>query len=343
MSPTSSTTFWRQPKPNYLTQPLSFGTIQSQPRTDPGKRKYGTLLLRGVSGRSPSVVATLRRAFHPRTCSHNRRFGCLAMPAVRSALPIEAAVGGQDNIKENMKAGEKEITQPRTLKVYGYPFSPWVKKVLVALELKGLAYELDQLNPFLERDRLLKLNPKGKVPVLEIDGNQLVAESVDICSYLDRVQPEPHVLPVDEEQLKRAVEMDEWLEANAVPVFAVMVFVERVFKPCVFQQDSDEAIVEEALNTSVPQMLAKLEVIVPKEGFLLGDSLTVPDVSLGSFVRLGLLAGCTIDEAAYPKLHAYLTRLFQLTALQRVLALENQMDMIKFAKETFSKNSNLFE
>ena len=55
------------------------------------------------------------------------------------------------------------------LELIGYPFSPFVRKVMVTLEYKGLEYNHDPLNPFTERERLLKLNPRGAVPVLIID------------------------------------------------------------------------------------------------------------------------------------------------------------------------------
>jgi hypothetical protein len=41
----------------------------------------------------------------------------------------------------------------RALRIVGSYISPYVRKVLVALDLKGLAYETDPLVPFLGDDR----------------------------------------------------------------------------------------------------------------------------------------------------------------------------------------------
>ncbi|CAF4261256.1 unnamed protein product, partial [Rotaria magnacalcarata] len=42
-----------------------------------------------------------------------------------------------------------------------------------------------------------KLNPKGEVPVLIIDGNKL-AQSIPIIEYIDETHPtEPRILPQD--------------------------------------------------------------------------------------------------------------------------------------------------
>ena len=69
------------------------------------------------------------------------------------------------------------------MKVHGAALSPFVRKVLVALELKGLDYEQEDTLPGTQTPEFLKLSPMGKIPAFE-DG---------VCHAtinVDRLDPE---------------------------------------------------------------------------------------------------------------------------------------------------------
>src|ERR1035438_2065171 len=81
----------------------------------------------------------------------------------------------------------------------GSPFS-W--RVLLALEHKGLQYEsrllhLDQQEH--QSPHMLKLNPRGRVPVLK-DGDYVVFESLAVLYYLDVKYPERPIFGTSPEE-----------------------------------------------------------------------------------------------------------------------------------------------
>jgi len=81
-----------------------------------------------------------------------------------------------------------------TIRLYGSWFSPFARKVALALELKGLAYEpVDALDRNAHA-ALQRLNPRAEVPVLE-DGDLVVVNSSDIIQYLDWRYPETPLYP----------------------------------------------------------------------------------------------------------------------------------------------------
>jgi glutathione S-transferase len=81
-------------------------------------------------------------------------------------------------------------------------FSPFARKVAMALEYKGLEYEsVDGLSRA-NHARLLAVNPRAEVPVL-VDGDITVVNSSDILDYLERKYPERAIYPAD---LKARVE-----------------------------------------------------------------------------------------------------------------------------------------
>ncbi|XP_078154214.1 putative glutathione S-transferase GSTU6 isoform X4 [Carex rostrata] len=85
------------------------------------------------------------------------------------------------------------------LKLLGEWASPYVIRVRMVLEQKGLSYEYLEQDLYNKSELLLKHNPiHKKVPVL-IHGDRTICESLVILQYIDENWPGtgPHVLPVD--------------------------------------------------------------------------------------------------------------------------------------------------
>ncbi|KAM0897098.1 hypothetical protein ACQ4PT_022773 [Festuca glaucescens] len=86
-----------------------------------------------------------------------------------------------------------------SLKLLGLTVSPFVVRVRMALQLKGLGYEYIEQDLFIKGDLLLMSNPvHKKVPVLIHDGKP-ICESLAIVQYIDEVWAAmgPSILPAD--------------------------------------------------------------------------------------------------------------------------------------------------
>ena len=85
------------------------------------------------------------------------------------------------------------------MKLYGYWRSSAAYRVRIALNLKGLAYDIVSIN--LAKGEhghadYAAVNPQGLVPVLEDDGERLY-QSLAIIEHLEETHPEPPLLPRD--------------------------------------------------------------------------------------------------------------------------------------------------
>lgn len=93
-------------------------------------------------------------------------------------------------------------------------------RVRIALNLKGLAYEHVGVNiraGAQHRDDFLAMNPSGQVPVL-VDGPTRLSQSLAIIDHLDRVHPEPPLVPADGPARGRVLEIAQLIACDIHPL-----------------------------------------------------------------------------------------------------------------------------
>jgi len=99
------------------------------------------------------------------------------------------------------------------VQIIGSYLSPYVRKVLAALALKGIAYEIDPIIPFMGDDRFSRLSPVRRIPLL-MDGEVTLCDSTVICEYLEERHPAPALFP--RRAAARARARARWLEEYAI-------------------------------------------------------------------------------------------------------------------------------
>ena len=77
------------------------------------------------------------------------------------------------------------------MKLFGSPFSPYVRKVRVLLKEKQLPCEFVIEDPWPPASKIPGMNPLGKVPVLEVGPGNFLFESVMVTHYLDNLDGKP--------------------------------------------------------------------------------------------------------------------------------------------------------
>lgn len=187
--------------------------------------------------------------------------------------------------------------------VHGSRLSPFVRKVLMVFEEKGIAYEQKDLVPIPKTPELLAKNPLGLVPILEHDGTYIPDSSV-ICLVAERLHPEAPVYPADAKDYARALFVEEYADTKLSGA-AGAVFFERVVKPNALGQETDEARVQAALDDELPPICDVLEDMLGEGDTTVLPSFTIADAALAGPLGSLALAGVEIDDERWPRLAAY--------------------------------------
>src|SRR3954449_4977792 len=167
------------------------------------------------------------------------------------------------------------------IRIIGSFVSPYVRKVLACMNLKGLPYEVDPITPFYGNDEFERLSPLRRIPVL-IDGDFHASDSSVICAYLDEAFPGHPLLPPDPKARARARWLEEFADTRLGDLFIWALFYQKVVRPIVWGEQPDEERVGKSLDEDIPAALDYLEQEVPADGFLFGD-IGVADISIASF------------------------------------------------------------
>ena len=202
------------------------------------------------------------------------------------------------------------------MKLYSGPLSLFTAKVRIALDEKKLDYEKISVG-WTPQDRylphhpdVLRLNPKGQVPVL-VDGDVVVFDSTQIFEYLEERAPSPPLYPRGIAERARCRRLEAWAdEVVFPPVFAL---VEQLFYPP-GASGRDAAKLANAKAEYAGQ-LAALDRELEGRTWLCGD-FSVADIAVFIFVRTAATLG-TPPGAEHPRVTAWLERMLGRPAVRR--------------------------
>lgn len=195
---------------------------------------------------------------------------------------------------------------PAPLTIIGSFVSPYVRKVLACINLKGRDYEVDPITPFFGNDEYQRLSPLRRIPVL-IDGDFSISDSSVICAYLDEAYPARPLLPANPKGRARARWFEEYADTRLGDIFIWGLFYQKIVHPLVWGEPGDQARIDKTLNEDAPAALDYLEGELPRDGFLFGE-IGLADIAIASFFQNAAYAGFSVDSERWPRTAAFVAR-----------------------------------
>lgn len=185
--------------------------------------------------------------------------------------------------------------------IYGMKSSGNCYKLQLLLEQMARPYrwiDIDSAHGETRTPAFLAKNPNGKVPLLELDGGRVLAESNAILCWLGEGSS---FVPVDAWQ---RAQMLQWLffeQYSHEPYIAVARFI-RVWLP----DDHPRRAELPRLHERGGQALAVMDRHLSDRAFFVDDRYSIADIALFAYTHAAADGGFDLD--AYPAVGAWLAR-----------------------------------
>lgn len=201
--------------------------------------------------------------------------------------------------------------------VYGTSVSPYVRKVLVALFEKDVAFTHKPVHFHADDPGFQAASPTGKIPALDDDG-YLLPDSSAILHYIEAKHPTPALIPTEAKARGRAVWFDEYGDAELFPVL-IIPFVERFLKPRLMKQEGDEARAQSTIDEKFPPLLDYLESQIGGD-YLVGNTFSIADIAVATNFHNLRLAKFEVDAGRWPKLAAWVSKTLERSSFVKAIA-----------------------
>ncbi|MEW2914594.1 glutathione S-transferase [Leisingera sp. JC11] len=187
---------------------------------------------------------------------------------------------------------------PHSIRIHGFPLSGHSHRVELFASLTGIAHEVmtvDLAAGEHKQPPFLALNPAGQVPVIE-DGETVISDSNAILVYLARKYA-PAWLPTDPVQ-----------EAE-VQKFLTLAAGEIAFGPAAARLITvfNAPLNAEFCATVAARVLSKIEAHMADRSFLVGDTPTIADVAVYSYLAHAPEGGISLEP--YPNVRSLLANI----------------------------------
>ena len=204
-------------------------------------------------------------------------------------------------------------------RIVGSYLSPYVRKVLVCLHLKGVAYRIDPIVPFYGNEEFTRLSPLRRVP-LYIDDQVALSDSTRDLR-IPRRAPSRHAAAAARRRATRPRALARGVCRHAARRGLRLAPVQPARHPPLrlgrAARRGDACA--HALEHEIPQALDYLETELPADGYVFG-AIGRADVALPPSSAMPPLPASSVDAARWPKTQAYVARVLAHPAFERVAA-----------------------
>ena len=188
------------------------------------------------------------------------------------------------------------------MKVYGDIQSGNCYKIKLLTSLLDIEHDWIHVNILAgetETEEFLARNYNGKIPVLELDSGQYISESNAILNYL---ADESVYLPKERYQKAKVLEWQFFEQYSHEPYIAVARYIAKYLG--LPEERKSEYL---SKQTGGYKALGVMENQLSKTSYLVGDQLTIADISLYGYTHVAHEGG--FDLSKYPHVRSWIQKI----------------------------------
>ncbi len=210
-----------------------------------------------------------------------------------------------------------------SVKLYSYFRSSAAYRVRIALNLKGLSYEMASIHLTKDGGRqrspeFKAVNPQMRVPALKLSSGEVLTQSLAIIEYLDEINPERPLLPADALARAKVRAVAQLIACDIHPLnnLVALQYLKRTLK-------HEQPEIDAWYHHWVIEGFTALEAMITPAPYACGAHVTLADVCLVPQVYNARRLKVPLDN--FPKIVAVETACLKLPAFDKARP-ENQPD-----------------
>ncbi len=190
--------------------------------------------------------------------------------------------------------------------LYSYRRCPYAMRARMALKYAGISVDIREISLREKPLSMLKVSPKGTVPVLVLNDGLVLEQSLDIMLWALQQH-----------------DSEGWLSESLSESRAFIAENDGDFKYALDRYKYPERFPEHSMEFHRAQgeiFLKKLEVRLNETTYLFKSSITLADIAIFPFVRqFAAVDNAWFESAPYPKLQAWLKGLIGSTLFESIM------------------------
>ena len=209
------------------------------------------------------------------------------------------------------------------VKLYTYFRSSAAYRLRIALNLKGLPYEMVAIHLTKDgghqhRADYHAVNPQERVPSLQLSSGEVLIQSLAIIEYIDEIEPEPPLLPPDALDRAKARAIAQIVACDIHPLnnLVSLQYLKRTLK-------HEQAEIDAWYHHWVLEGFAAIEALIEPGPYACGAHVTLADLCLVPQVFNARRLKVPLDK--FPKIVAVDAACLKLPAFDKARP-ENQPD-----------------